>query len=106
MSDTLQGVNSLFPEFDKPPAPMNWKRFWHEQKILTNRSIQKLKEWGYRVNEEEIPRSCGGCKFSVICEHIEGFYPEVHCNRLDILHLDGMQIEWLGVCNRYKEAEF
>lgn len=80
------------------------KQFWHEQKKRCHRTEQKLKEWGYRVNEKETQKSCGGCQFSIICEHIEGFYPEVHCERLDILHLDGMQIEWLGVCNRYKKG--
>jgi len=83
-----------------------WKRYWHNHQKMYHRTEQKLKEWGYKENEGENPKCCGYCRFSRICEHIEGFYPEVFCERLRNLHLYDTQIFFLGVCRRFKESEY
>jgi hypothetical protein len=69
---------------------------------LRHRSVQKLKEWGYFFNEDTAPRKCcGNCQNSRIMEHIERFYPEVFCELTRNLNLSD-EVEYLGLCNRYK----
>jgi len=108
LNDKIRNMLSRFPK-------KIWKRIgvkgemfspWHgkhEYENRRHRTRQKLKEWGYRKNETEQEKCCGSCAASRVCEHIEGFYPEVLCGLLDILHLVSDEISYLGICNRYRE---